>query len=718
MDSERDFGTAREVEDRATGAPLRGEPHWADFSMTPQTNDRVTRSRELLAMWISAVPQKCWSDKAFDGLVYGSGYSAWGLWAQINLAFVLASSLSWPPESQDAIPATLRDPEQRRRLLAGLLRYVVGCHTTGSFDTVGGGRWGARLQAPHEREHFENWHSPIWVTTLAQIVTRAPCLDQELRDAVWGIVAHDSAVQASLPLDYLDGRADSDERHGYFASIGGANSHPESNAWKGSLVSLARMMPSGTGRDGPTGDVEKTLWLSSSACPSDARSDKSWIDGHDLLRYQVGTHLSDSGAVIHHGVLHPCYSVFALFSRLQTHEFARYFGRPYPPECERREGLMLSTLLAFIVGGRMIYPSGQDWPRWIYGQCYLAPVLAHQQRKSGTDMSEYVNPAIDVLLREAEERPPRLLGRRFEHLEINHRWHYDRYEADLAYALALTAEIAESTPSLSSGTRPSRDAEFFDRSAQTALVRVNDTAITVSTRTLKAPFQILIVNPTSIGSLEWNGCGSYHIRMPDLPDLAGDTSMLESYVPSQGRGFRASIRTVLGLSPQTDGLLELRTIVRALPEQQAVAILHRLTVLRHATVSELHLHCWGFAHGQSGSETLSFTDEGRRCDVAPGRVAEYDFLGHRLRLQGGPTLVAPAAMPFRWRIRHDAAMSDPLRAFRWTEVYLPIPVDASVRWRPGQVICEVPIVATFSRVLEDITFENGTLHAFWEDVDL
>jgi hypothetical protein len=657
--------------------------------MTPRLAEQAAEARRLLATWIASVPERCWEDDAFEGRVYGSGYSAWGLWAEINVAFVLASSLSWPFASQGEIPGRLRDPEERRELLAQLLLYVVGSHTTGKFETVGGGRWGGRRQAPRQPEHFENWHSPVWVTTLAQIATREPRLDPKLSKAIWGIVAHDAAVQASLPVSYLHGRADSDERHGYFTSEGGSNSHPESNAWKGSLLSLARFA---SPQSAQMAEFERTLWLSSSTRQADAVPDDRWIDGEILQRYQMGTHLSDSGAVIHHGVMHPCYSVFALFSRLQTHEFARTFDQPYPAEAERYERLILSTLLHLVLGGRLVYPSGQDWPRWIYGQCYLAPVLAHQQRKLDTDLSPYLEPAIEILLREARPRQPRLLGPRFEHLEAHHRWHYDRYETDLAYALALTAEILERTPTPASALGSTPTARFYDPAAQTAMARSDDLLISVSARTLDAPFEILIATASTAECLEWTGCGAYRIGIRDLPDLGVDRSTLESHVPQPENGFDAIVRTVIGISPQTDGLLELITSVRALPEQRSVEVVQRLTALRHTTLTHLDLHCWRFSHGQSGLQDLHFTDGEGRYDVHPGEPAQHNPAGNVLRLHEGPTFLASC----RWRIRHAPDMTDPMTAARWTEVYIPVPVDPSRRFAPREVICEIPLVVTYS----------------------
>jgi hypothetical protein len=667
---------------------------------------------------MATIPERCWTDDAVEGRVYGSGYRAWGLWAQINVAFVLSSSLSWPSAAQDSIPAPLRDPVQRADLLTDLLRYVVGSHTTGTFDSIGGGRWGGRAQSSGDREHFENWHSPIWLTTLAQIAIRNSGTDHALAERIWEIVAHDAAVQESLPLEYLDGRADSSERHGYFTSAGGSNSHPESNAWKGGLVSLARFaLRSGAAPQGPQ-RVEKTLWLSSSACPSDADADESWGDGEPLRNYQVGTHLSDSGAVIHHGVLHPCYSVFPLFSRLQTHEFAQHFDQPYPSEAKRREDLILSTLLSFVVGGRIMYPAGQDWPRWIYGQCYLAPVLAHQQRTCGQDLSRYLQPAVEILLREARARPPHLLGQRFEELESRHRWHYDRYEADLAYALALTAELVDRESPAATSAAPSSDTGFFEAAAQTAVTRADETLVTASARTLASPFQVLLAAPSSKDCVEWNNGGGYDVGLRDLPDLAEDRSTFESYVPLPGHGFRATIRTAIGVSPQTDGLLDLHTVVRAFTAQGSVLVVHRLTARGHAVPTHVRLHCWRFAHGQSGLERLTFETSGDRYEVVPGQAALHDLAGNRLRVGAGPTLIVPAASRLRWQIRHDLSMTDPWRGFRWTEVCLPVPVDSSRRWTPGEVVGEIAVIATFSESVTDFFHQDGAVRAFGEDVTL
>jgi hypothetical protein len=530
------------------------------------------------------------------------------------------------------------------------------------------------------------------------------------------MVAHDAAVQESLPLAYLDGRADSRERHGYFTFAGGANSHPESNAWKGSLISLARFVERSRSAPARSDRFEKTLWLSSSACPSDGDADELWSDGEPLRGYQVGTHLSDSGAVIHHSVMHPCYSVFPLFSRLQTHEFALHFDQPYPPEANRREDLILSTLLSFVVGGRIMYPAGQDWPRWIYGQCYLAPVLAHQQCTSGRDLSRYLQPAVEILLREARGRQPRLLGHRFEDLESHHRWQYDRYEADLAYALAFTAELVDRDPLPAPSPGPTSDTRFFEPLAQTAVARVDDTLVTVSARTLESPFQILLAAPASRDCVEWNNCGAYDIAIRYLPDLAEDRSILESYVPLPRNEFRATIRTVIGLSPQTDGLFALDTSVRALPGQGSVLVVHRLTALRHAVLTHVQLHCWRFSHGQSGLETLTFEDSDGRYEVVAGQAARHELSSHRLRLRAGPTLIVPASSPYRWRIRHEPAMIDPSRGFRWTEVCLPVPVDTSRRWTPGELVCEVPMIATLSATPGDFDHPDGTVHAFGEDI--
>mgnify|MGYP003382039352 CR=1 FL=1 len=666
--------------------------------MTPNkclgSSHRVLQCYEALSSWISTVPDRCWQDPAFAGVVYGSGYSAWGLWSQLNTAFVLASSLNWPHEAQDAISSPMRSAEQRHRLLRDLVAYVVGSHTTGTFDTVGGGRWGARPQAPGEREHFENWHSPIWATTLAQIAIRTPDLGPDLQRGVWDLVSHDALVQAQLPRDFLDGRADSVERHGFFTSEGGSNSHPESNAWKGSLVSLARMAAPGFG-DLLLAEFERTLWLSSSACPSDSTSREAWTDGVDVLQYQVGTHLSDSGAVIHHGIMHPCYSVFALFSRMQTHEFAAHFGKPYPPEAARREELLLNTLLGLVVGGRLLYPAGEDWPRWVYGQCYLAPVLAHHQRLASRDLSAYLDPALDVLLREASDSPGRLLGRRFQQLQERQCWHFDRYETDLAYSLALAADILAETPDALQVDELTRDIWLHDESAQTIISRSSDTFVSVSARTMEAPFQVLLTDPATVDLLEWNGCGSYDLHIPDLPDLAKDAGTLESCRRTAGGGFDAVLRTLVGLSPQTDGLLELRTRVCARPSQAEVRIVHRVSALRHTRISELHLHLWRFSHGQSGFRELLFTGSGGSCLVVPGQDADHLVRGGALDVPGGLRLVARGAHAEGWRVHHDAvAMTEASRGLRWTEASLPVHVDPTVRWRPGDLVCEVPVVAS------------------------
>jgi hypothetical protein len=55
------------------------------------------------------------------------------------------------------------------------------------------------------------------------------------------------------------------------------------------------------------------LWASSFAMPEDDTSDIE-LDGKPLSSLINGSHLTETGAVIHHQFLHPCYMTFSLLS--------------------------------------------------------------------------------------------------------------------------------------------------------------------------------------------------------------------------------------------------------------------------------------------------------------------------------------------------------------------------------------------------------------------
>ena len=132
------------------------------------------RIQGLVSGWMDFLDAHLWPfPRDLDGkecLVYGTGYSSWGVWAVINAAMTLGASLDWDQERFREAPEGLRTAQDRLDRCLGLLRYILGYHATGEFDGAGGDRWTGYPKALGEPQGYANWISPLWTCLLGDVM--------------------------------------------------------------------------------------------------------------------------------------------------------------------------------------------------------------------------------------------------------------------------------------------------------------------------------------------------------------------------------------------------------------------------------------------------------------------------------------------------------------------------------------------------------------------
>lgn len=582
-----------------------------------------------LAKWLGETDKRIFAPTGFYGEVFGTGYGAWGVWSQLNLCFTLASTFHWVPEHEELLPLSFRSSEVRVTKLQSLLEYLCASHVSGEQTTLSGDTWGARSQEQDDpREHFENWHSPLWTVTLAQILLRSEdVLSEKLRHRMKQIIVRDAEIQSYLPAQFHVGDAHSNERHGYFTSKGGVNSHPESNSWKASLLTVGRLFGASIDEE-----REQDLWLSSFLSPAEVAEQERWGD-IELWKQPFGTNLTDSGLVVHHGIVHSDYMVFPLLSRIQTFEVCEHFGAPYPDAAARSETKVLGVLEDLILGGRLFYPGGQDWPRWIYGQSYLPVVLLGYFKRGLLRRPNQLGDVLASLEAELSEKDGSLLGFRFEDLYKKQRWHFDRYECDVAFAASSVISLLGELTSFETEGGDKENRIIVEEQAQTLVSRTSKSIVSVSARTLSQRFQVSYMTPQTAEFCEWESNLSASIELLDLPDLSYESTSFEIIRSGLDGSFQVELVSSHGVSPQSKPLIQVSTVVDFNSSDDKLILWQRAIVLRYCRVNSVSFFVQRIPFGRSGNLFVSLEGKKEELLYEPNTDFSGKMLGKRVSLR-------------------------------------------------------------------------------------
>lgn len=675
---------------------------------------RLQTLKTMGARWYKFFEKQLWSWEAIlDGqpcLVYGTGNSSWGAWAQINAALFAASTSRWDDTFFAQSPKAFRTCEQRRDAALSLIRYALGYHSTGEFNGASNNRWGGVLQPPAEQELYENWHSPLWTCLLAQAVfALGDDVPADIHRRLTAAVAHDAMVQTGLGLQNFDGSAQEEV---------GKKSHPESNAWKAALLTLAR----GLCVDHPQKDAwqqrEMRLWASSFAIPGDEQNEEmiqshsgSHSTSYRVKDLVIGNHLTPSYTVIHHRFIHPCYYIFSLLPRTMAATYAGRLGIDYPHAAARHEAKVFARLLELTMHGRVIYPAGQDWPRWVYGQAYLLPMLAHRMVADGVDYTSLIDSLIATRLQDANVCSGQsMILHRFGNLLHDHPWTAHRYETDMIASLVWTVDLLSEAPAV-----PGREAqatEKFDMRCheplgQTVYERRDDGFFAMSTRAHAGPLQLTALPVNNPDLLEWrsNGSMTAKLRGAAMPEYVEQGQSRLQLMEPQGFCGRTELHFGGGPSLNLNPALYTGRVVALAMKDRPIMLVHQQLISNsHGYVDRINLHVWRIAQSIHNHCHRVITSEDVSHDVETDQEIELSINSPWVCVDGslclsllpldvpasGSSFNAQMATPLKWRLRQTAqghqATRLPTSGAAWLELSLQIDQASAARTRMNELL--------------------------------
>lgn len=672
--------------------------------------DMTARLQAIGAPWACFLDAHLWPlPETVDGrpaLVYGTGYGSWGAWAQINAALYAAAAARWEDALFAGAPERFRNQDARRETALALLRYALAFHTTGGHAGAGNVPWGGQPENPDTDVNwklgFNNWHSPLWVAFLAEAVFElGSSVPEALQHRFERAVVHDADVQCMLPLRSFDGTAE---------EAGRKHSRPESNAWKASLLTLARGLLPDHPHAGRWREREERLWASSFATPEDGRSDTR-LGGRPLRELVIGSHLTPANVVIHHGFLHPCYMVFPLLSRMQAARFCARFGVDYPEAAAHREAAVMARLEQFILPGRLFYPAGKDWPRWVYGQAYLLPLLAHRTIADGAGYGDAIADLVRTRQRDAAESPDgSLILHRSPLLLERQAWDAHRYESDMAASLVQTLRIMEERAG--GGRRPPQPQEaaaplYSEPLAKTVVLRRPQAIFAASGRAYDGPVQITLTSAANPHLLEWRGNGSLRFDLLGLPRARNEMHLVDHALREEDDGFSAHFRVQGGATTFNGPVLQGDILARVMPGRDALYVYQRVTAMGHGEVACVDLHTWRLAQEIHNANMRRLSGGMTEQDVPartlvdavwPHELLSIDNSFH-LRLEKGAS----------WSLAQPATRQDDTKGMSWLEVFRRADLPSPLRVAPEQHIAEAGLTASIEDIPGPFTIksENG-----------
>ncbi len=229
----------------------------------------------------------------------------------------------------------------------------------------------------------------------------AHLLSEGDREAFARLIEYEADCNILLPyhLEHVD--------HGYYRKRPPVptqrfgTSYPESNAWRANILARALVAAPDHAH---AAEWEESLVMhlaNALSVPADAEDDTR-IGGTTLSELHVGANLHPNFAMEHHGFFHPGYvnrALLSLFSVAYAYDDAgverpSLLLRHVPEVWDVQRRLLLWD-------GRLAYPAGNDYPRYLWGLLYLLPVLTFMQHEYDDAVAGRAeNKLADLLIRE------------------------------------------------------------------------------------------------------------------------------------------------------------------------------------------------------------------------------------------------------------------------------------------------------------------------------
>lgn len=653
----------------------------------------LLRLQNLAVQWLPFLenhswlyPQKLNNEECY---VYGTGYESWGVWAHLNGNLLLAETLHWDEKLFANDKTKFKEFETRRKIAVGMFRYALAYHTTGDFDGAGGTRWGGEPNNGIGKGGYNNWHSPLWVAFLAEVYfTLEKFLTSELKDRYLKAVIHDADVQTQLNISNFDGEAEEKNMA----------SHPESNAWKACLLLLARLHNPNHAHAKTWQDLENHLWISSFATPSDINN-TTLINGKAVKDLAIGNHITDTFNIVHHGFLHPCYMIFPLLSRLQAARFSQKFKHDLPKEAAFREEEVIGRLTPFLMNGRVIYPAGQDWPRWSYGQFYLLPTLLYRNLFLGQDYKNEIEGLIKTRETDfADSYDHSFVIHRYGDLLKNSAWEAHRFESDAAASLIQAIQILKSDKSNSiSQPKKQADSICYEPLAKTAYLKRTDSFFAISARAFEGPGQLTIVNNQNPHLLEWRNNGN-----PRMVRLHGIGALKKDVIESDrfqliGKDSFAGFYQILH-SKEGYKLPSFKMNINAgvLPHKDIMLVRQYATSQCFTAASKMQMHVWKFTQSPHNHWVRKITFQQGEIILKSDMVTEQTINSPWVCIDGTLCLSLPKNQSFQsWHLSQGPHHDDNT-GITWFELSVEVPIDPQERIAPQRIFGDSALIVSLS----------------------
>ncbi len=271
-------------------------------------------------------------------------------------------------------------------------RYCLQTHAsspTGQLDDV---PWGGSGMSPKMADQL----------ALAAEVMHGLLSDED-RARLASLIEYEADANILLPwhLEAVD--------HGYYRrrppvpAARHGTSYPESNAWRANILGRALLADPDHDHAGQWRESMLLHLANSLSVPADAEDGTIW-SGRPIRVWHVGANLHPSFAMEHHGFFHPGYVNRTLLSLFSAWHAWRDAGEEPPDLLLRHVPEVWAVQRRLLLwDGRLAFPAGQDYPRYLWGQLYLLPVLTFMRRQFGCEIAAQCEArAAALLLREQE----------------------------------------------------------------------------------------------------------------------------------------------------------------------------------------------------------------------------------------------------------------------------------------------------------------------------
>ncbi len=271
-------------------------------------------------------------------------------------------------------------------------RYCLRTHVSHPEPVPGAPRWG------------EDDLALRLVDQLA-VTARALCdvLTDEDREALDAVIEHEADANRRLPwlLEHVD--------HGFYRKHPPVpterfgRSYADSNAWRANV--LARALLRNPNHEHADAWQESLLMYLANvfSVPADA-VDETIYDGRPIAEWHAGANLHPSFALEQDGFFHPAGVNSALQSLINTWLVYDEAGVEPPELLFRHVPEVWDVQRRLLLwDGRIAYPAGENYPRNLWDQMHLLPILVFMDYYTGDDLAREAEARLVDLIRHEHE---------------------------------------------------------------------------------------------------------------------------------------------------------------------------------------------------------------------------------------------------------------------------------------------------------------------------